>query len=100
MYDFHSAIIKNGLDNKSDIGTGINDEGSLVLKMVLACSLVAESGGQSELGHRLSESVRGAADRALHSENIELKSLPLLTLVVRGGTASRYTIFRKLIRLQ
>jgi hypothetical protein len=75
-------VIRNGLDNKSDIGKGINDEQSLVLKMVLACSLITEGGGQSEIGYRLFESVRAAADRALHSEVIEIKRLPLLALVV------------------
>lgn len=87
MYDFLDAMIRNGLDNKSDIGKGINDERSLVLKMVLACSLIAEGGGQSEIGYRLFESVRAAADRALHSELIEIKSLPLLALVVRNSSA-------------
>lgn len=74
--------MRNGLSNTSDIGKGINDQQSLTLKIVLACSKIAEGSGQSEIGYRLFESVRGAADRALHSEVIEIKSLPFLALVV------------------
>jgi hypothetical protein len=50
--------------------------------MVLAISTVVEGSGQSDIGSRLFESVREAADRALHSETIEIKSLPFLALVV------------------
>ena len=81
LYDFISAALKTGLAN-STRPQGINDEQSLVLKMVLACALTTESSGQSEIAYRLFESVREAADRKLHSEVIEVKSLPFLTLVV------------------
>lgn len=50
--------------------------------MVLACAAVVEGNGQSEIGYRLFESVREAADRILHGEAIEVKSLPLLVVVV------------------
>jgi hypothetical protein len=50
--------------------------------MVLAISTVVEGSGQSEIGYRIFESVREAADRTLHSEVIEIKSLPFLVLVV------------------
>jgi hypothetical protein len=49
--------------------------------MVLAISTVTEGGGQSEIGYRLFESVRDLADRSLHSEAIEINSLPFLVLV-------------------
>lgn len=50
--------------------------------MVLAISTVLEGSGQSEIGYRLFESVREAADRILHSESIEIRNLPFLALVV------------------
>lgn len=53
-----------------------------MLKMVLACATIVEGSGRSDIGTRLFESVKEAADRTLHSETIEVKSLPFLTLVV------------------
>ena len=82
LYEFIDAAIRSGLANPSAPGQGINDEQSCVLKMVLAISTVLEGSGQSEIGFRLFESVKEAADRALHSEVIEIKSLPFLVLVV------------------
>jgi hypothetical protein len=82
LYEFIDAALRTGLANPNTPGKGINDEQSLVLKMVLACAAVVEGNGQSEIGYRLFESVREAADRILHSEMIEIKSLPLLALVV------------------
>lgn len=81
MYDFIDAAIRNGLATPTVPGQGISDEKSCVLKMVLAISTVTEGGGQSEIGYRLFESVRDLADRSLHSEAIEIKSLPFLVLV-------------------
>ena len=83
MYDYIDAPLRTGLaNNTSAPGKGINDEQSYVLKMVLAISTVVEGSGQSEIGYRIFESVREAADRTLHSEVIEIKSLPFLVLVV------------------
>jgi hypothetical protein len=61
---------------------GIKDENTNVLKMVLAIALTVEGSGQSDIGNRLFESVKGAADAILHSESVSIKSLPLLALVV------------------
>ena len=82
LYDFIDAALRTGLANTTAPGKGINDEQSCVLKMVLACATVTEGSGQSEIGSRLFESVREIADRLLHSEVIEVKSLPFLVLVV------------------
>ncbi|KAL2063126.1 hypothetical protein VTL71DRAFT_6198 [Oculimacula yallundae] len=81
LYDFIEAAVRSGLVNPSHPGQGIHDDQSLVLKMVLACATVVEGHGQSEIGYRLFESVREAADRVLHSEAIEVKSLPFVVLV-------------------
>ena len=82
LYAFIGAALQTGLANPDGPGKGVQDEQSLVLKMVLACATVVEGNGQSEIGYRLFESVREAADRILHSEAIEVKNLPLLVLVV------------------
>lgn len=82
LYAFIGAALQTGLANQDGPGKGVQDEQSLVLKMVLACATVVEGNGQSEIGYRLFESVREAADRILHSEAIEVKNLPLLVLVV------------------
>ena len=81
LYKFLDAAIRTGLADPSN-PKGIHDEQSCVLKLILAISTVVEGDGQSEIGFRLFESVRGAADRCLHSETIEIKSLPFLVLVV------------------
>lgn len=82
MYEFIDAALRTGLATTTGPGKGILDEQSCILKMVLAISTVVEGSGQSEIGYRLFESVRDAADRTLHNEVIEIKSLPFLVLVV------------------
>jgi hypothetical protein len=82
LYEFIGAALRTGLANPDGPGKGVHDEQSLVLKMVLACASAVEGNGQSEIGYRLFESVREAADQILHGEAIEVKSLPLLVLVV------------------
>jgi hypothetical protein len=82
LFDFIDAALRTNLANPNTPVKGIYDEQSLVLKMVLACAAVVEGNGQSEIGYRLFESVREAADRILHGEAIEVKSLPLLVVVV------------------
>ena len=81
LHNFVEAAIRTGLADPSN-PKGIHDEQSCILKVILAISTVLEGDGQSEIGFRLFESVRGAADRYLHSETIEIKSLPFLVLVV------------------
>ncbi|KAK6582460.1 hypothetical protein PZA11_004868 [Diplocarpon coronariae] len=81
LYNFTDAAVRNGLASLSLPETSIHDDQLLVLKMVLACATVAEGHGRSEIAYRLFESVREAADRRLHSEAVEVKSLPFLVLV-------------------
>lgn len=81
LYNFLGAASRTGLTSSSG-QKGINDDGSCVLKMVLACAAAVEGDGNSEIGNRLFESVREIADRILHSEVIEVKNLPFLALMV------------------
>lgn len=82
LYEFVGAAVRTGLSDPSIPGRIITDEDSCILKLVLANATLVESSGQSEIAYRLFESVREAADRTLHSEAIEIKSLPFLVLVV------------------
>jgi hypothetical protein len=81
LYEFVDAAVRTGLAVPSN-PKGIRDVQSCVLKTVLAISTVLEGDGRSEIGFRVFESVKGEADRFLHSETIEIKSLPFLVLVV------------------
>ncbi|EKD16060.1 putative fungal specific transcription factor [Drepanopeziza brunnea f. sp. 'multigermtubi' MB_m1] len=81
LHDLVDTTARTGLANPATAGNGVHDTQSLVLKMVLACATVAEGNGQSEIAYRIFKSVREAADRRLHSEVIDFKSLPFLVLV-------------------
>jgi hypothetical protein len=83
LFRFMEAAIRNGLASETaPSNQGIKDDNSNILKMVLAVALIVEGGGESEVGTRLYESVKDYADAILHREGVELKSLPLLVLVV------------------
>lgn len=82
LYRFLDAAVRNGLIGEQSKPEGINDENSHVLKMVLANALTVEGSGQSEMGNRLFQSVKVAADDLMRSENIDVRGLPLLALVV------------------
>ena len=87
LFRFMEAAIRNGLaSEKTPSNQGIKDDNSNILKMVLAVALIVEGGGESEVGTRLYESVKDYADAILHREGVELKSLPLLVLVVSHTT--------------
>jgi hypothetical protein len=92
LYDFVGAALRTGIASAHD-PKGVHDEQSLVLKMVLAIANVVEGNGQSEIGYRLFESVREAADRSLHGEVIEVKRLPFLVLVVSDNFAFWSVLF-------
>ncbi|KAL3420608.1 fungal specific transcription factor domain-containing protein [Phlyctema vagabunda] len=81
LYEFIDAALRTGLVKPTGHGSGIKDEQSCMLKTVLACAAVTEGSGNSEIGSRLFESVKESADHILHSERIEVKSLPFLVLV-------------------
>ncbi|TAQ87163.1 hypothetical protein B7494_g4511 [Chlorociboria aeruginascens] len=81
LYDFVDVTMRPGLGDANGPGQGVHDIQSCILKMVLACATVVEGSGQSEIAYRLFESVREAADRNLHGEVVDIKSLPFLVLV-------------------
>jgi hypothetical protein len=72
------------------VGQSLKDNNANILKMVLAVAMIVEGGGENEVGARLYESVKEHADAILHQEGVELKSLPLLVLVVSCRSMSPY----------
>lgn len=91
LFRFMEAAVRQGLmaADTGPVNQGIKDENTNVLKIVLAIALTVEGSGQSDTGNRLFESVKGAADAILHSESVNIKSLPLLVLVVSFTTSRR-----------
>ncbi|KAK4174572.1 putative fungal-specific transcription factor [Triangularia setosa] len=59
----------------------LNDQKTLVLKMVLCCALVVEEHGNSARAAHLYESIQPVIDRTLMSEPADIVKLPLLALV-------------------
>ncbi|KAK4199299.1 putative fungal-specific transcription factor [Triangularia verruculosa] len=60
---------------------GLNDQKTLVLKIVLCCALVVEEHGNSARAARLYESIQPIIDRMLMSEPADIVKLPFLALV-------------------
>lgn len=83
LYSFLEAVQRTGLAQMSLPGSDcINDLNTNILKLILACALMVEGSGQSEIGARLFESVREAVDIVLHSGSFDIKDLPLPVLCV------------------
>lgn len=53
-----------------------------MLKLVLAIASITENSGHSDIGDSLFETVRETADRLLHTEAVDVKTLPFLVLIV------------------
>jgi hypothetical protein len=86
LYRFLDAAARNGIQADNSTAEGLKDLNSNILKMVLANALTVEGSGQSELGNRLFESVKESADDIMRSESVDVRSLPLLALVVSGNS--------------
>lgn len=58
------------------------DTKSCTLKMVLACALMVETCGRSDIAMQLYDSVRPQADSVMHSEMLDIRTLLLPALMV------------------
>lgn len=82
LYRFMDAMRRQGLFRGDQPGADrIDDEDANILKMVIACALMTEGAGQSELGQRIFENVQPATDN-LMSGNVGLKGIRLLAMRV------------------
>ena len=88
MFHFLDSMKRVGLLREEiEQGDSLDDEDTLVLKMILATSLTIESGGHTDLGRSLFENVR----RITNSQDqmgrpASIKSLQILVIMVRVKT--------------
>lgn len=82
LHDFMNSAVRDGLAPTDH--RGMHESQTCALKTVMAISMIVEGAGQSDMAFRLFDSVKEAADHALHDEAVQLKDLPFLVLVVRG----------------
>ncbi|KAI9741574.1 MAG: hypothetical protein M1818_004380 [Claussenomyces sp. TS43310] len=80
LYRFVAASTRSGMAFESR-PEGVTDTKSCILKIVLACALMVEGCGQSTVGEKLFENVRGVSDAIMHSEAVNFENLPILALV-------------------
>lgn len=82
LYNFMDAMRRQGLFRGDRPGADkIDDDDANILKMVLACALMTEGSGISEMGQRMFENVQPATDN-LMSGNVGLKGIRLLAMRV------------------
>ena len=82
LFTFIESAKRTGLMNRTMSGSdNFNDDDTDILKMVLATALTVEGSGQSDLGRRLFDSVRGPSESKLW-EPASPKGLVLLVIVV------------------
>ena len=82
LFTFIDSAARTGLVNRNMPGTdALIDDDTNILRMILATALMVEGSGQSELGRRLFESIRGACESRLW-EPADIKGLILLVIVV------------------
>lgn len=67
----------------------VNDTKSCILKMVLACALMVETCGLSDLAVSIYANVRPYADDVMHVELLDINTIMLPALMV--GTISHFT---------
>jgi hypothetical protein len=80
LYKFIGASLRSGLGQPTFPGAdAFDDEDTIVLKMILAITLVVEGSGRSELGDRFFESAKPSVDLKLVT-NTNMISVILLSL--------------------
>lgn len=80
LYTFISAALRSGLGQPGLPGEdALDDEMTTQLKLVLACGLIIEGHGESELGQKLYESAKKAVDLVIVGP-LSLKSAVLIIL--------------------
>jgi hypothetical protein len=91
LYSFIDAARRNGLVQQGFPGAdAIDDENTIILKMIIACASTMEGSGSSELGHSIFESpgVRDAIAKATNGYEISHKAPRLLVLTVCNAVES------------
>jgi hypothetical protein len=82
LYTFMEAATRTGFAQRGLPGAnGLSDDNSVILKLILATTLVVEGGGQSELGRRLYLSVKPVIESKLWEPH-DIKNIQLFAIVV------------------
>lgn len=91
LFRFLEAASRTGLASETNPSNErLTDTNANILKMILANALTVEGSGQSELGNRLFESVRDHTSLLMQHPDIDIKSLPLLAIVVSHGALDSF----------
>ncbi|CAL5874018.1 uncharacterized protein PFLUO_LOCUS8304 [Penicillium psychrofluorescens] len=81
LYTFMEAATRTGFAQQGLPGSdGLNDDSTVLLKLILATTLVVEAGGQSELGTRLYLSVKPVIESKLWEPH-DIKNIQLFSIV-------------------
>ncbi|EKV05309.1 Fungal specific transcription factor, putative [Penicillium digitatum PHI26] len=81
LYTFMEAATRTGFAQRGFPGSdGLYDESSIILKLILATTLVVEGSGQSELGQRLYLDVKPSIESKLW-ESHTIKTIQLFAIV-------------------
>jgi hypothetical protein len=88
LYTFIEAATRTGFAQRGLPGSdGLHDEASIILKLILATTLVVEGGGQSELGQRLYLTVKPFIESKLWEPH-SIKTIQLFAIVVSSVALS------------
>lgn len=82
LYTFMEAATRTGFAQRGLPGAdSLQDDNSILLKLILATTLVVEGGGESELGQRLYASVKPVIEAKLWGPH-DIKNIQLFAIVV------------------
>ncbi|KAI9801953.1 MAG: hypothetical protein M1825_003008 [Sarcosagium campestre] len=82
LFTFMEAALRTGFAQFDLPGADeVRDDDTNILKAVLAAALMVEGSGQSDLGTRLFENVKNAAEQKIWDLGVTLKGLELLTIL-------------------
>ncbi|KAJ5460846.1 uncharacterized protein N7458_002398 [Penicillium daleae] len=81
LYTFMEAATRTGFAQRGLPGAdGLHDDSTIILKLILATTLVVEAGGQSDLGQRLYLSVKPVIESKLWEPH-DIKNIQLFAIV-------------------
>jgi hypothetical protein len=90
LYTFMEAATRTGFAQRGLPGAdSLHDDSTILLKLILATTLVVEAGGQSDLGQRLYLSVKPVIEAKLWEPH-DIKTIQLFTIVVRKENPDEY----------
>lgn len=90
LYTFMEAATRTGFAQRGLPGAdSLHDDSSILLKVILATTLVVEGGGKSDIGHRLYLSVKPVIESKLWEPH-DIKNIQLFAIVVCNDFLAPY----------